>query len=86
MGREWPTRPINVGTIALSPAAKLLISIATGVMATDWIVPRQAGLSLFHWHQQMHMDMGLVRVGIENECLSDISNEYPREPPNCTSS
>jgi len=30
-----PTRPIYVGTIALSPAAKLWISKATGVMATD---------------------------------------------------
>jgi hypothetical protein len=33
--RAWSTRAINVGPMSLSPAAKLLISIAAGVLSTD---------------------------------------------------
>jgi hypothetical protein len=32
---RWSTRAINVGPMSLSPAAKLLISIAAGVLSTD---------------------------------------------------
>jgi hypothetical protein len=36
------------------------------------IVPREAGLTLFHCHQQMHMEMGFLRAAIADDRIPEL--------------
>jgi FtsP/CotA-like multicopper oxidase with cupredoxin domain len=53
---------VRIGVHATSGVKKDVITLQPYQTAEVDIVPREAGLALFHCHQQMHMEMGFKRL------------------------
>ncbi len=53
---------VRIGATATAGVKKDVITLQPYQTAEVDIVPREAGLTLFHCHQQMHMEMGFKRL------------------------